>query len=235
MYRALFRQTSEDRLVGRVRLVAVLGDPEVLRPVQLRHEREQGVDVPPSGSCGCSCPFGNIGAPRCRRPRTDGARRRQSCSCRTASAAVRNERIKPTARFVPGASLPFGPLTPQATFSPTGLPLSGRDEHGVDAGVDGVQIFAYWYALSIRHVRPTFLYCSMSQMRSRLVGFHAVHRVTSGSGRVVVAVPTDPAATSAARSSRCSGCPPPARSPEENPAPSSAERSWPGHRSPTRA
>ena len=76
---------SEDRLVGRVRLVAVLRDPEVLRPVELRDQRDQQVHVPdldPPRVCARRLVARRLGA-RCRR--TDDARRRRSSSSRTSS------------------------------------------------------------------------------------------------------------------------------------------------------
>ena len=52
-----------------------------------------------------------------------------------------------------------------------------------------LQIFAYWNALSTRHVLPTRLYCGVSQ--SGLFGsFHAVHMLTFGSGSVADAEST---------------------------------------------
>ena len=48
-----------------------------------------------------------------------------------------------------------------------------------------LQIFAYWKALSTRHVLPTRLYCGVSQI-GLFGSFHAVHRLTFGSGSFVV-------------------------------------------------
>src|SRR5437763_14025760 len=48
-----------------------------------------------------------------------------------------------------------------------------------------LQIFAYWNALSTRHVLPTRLYCGVSQI-GLFGSFHAVHRFTFGSGCAVV-------------------------------------------------
>src|SRR4051812_5769797 len=92
-------------------------------------------------------------------------------------AELRNVSGSTDGRDVFGASFPFGPVTPQATFSPSSGPRNGEWTPSKTA----LQIFAYWSALSMRHVLPTFLYCGESQ--SGLFGsFHAVHMLTFGSG-----------------------------------------------------
>ncbi len=50
-----------------------------------------------------------------------------------------------------------------------------------------MQIFAYWNALSTRHVLPTRLYCGVSQI-GLFGSFQAVHMFTFGSGSFVVGI-----------------------------------------------
>src|SRR3954464_2514155 len=50
-----------------------------------------------------------------------------------------------------------------------------------------LQIFAYWNALSTRHVLPTRLYCGVSQI-GLFGSFQAVHFETFGSGWLIVAL-----------------------------------------------
>src|SRR3954454_17329724 len=96
-------------------------------------------------------------------------------------ACARNVRGSTDGRVEFGASLPFGPVTPHATCS------SGRGPRKSERtpAMTALQIFAYWNALSTRHLRPIFLYCGVSH--SGLFGsFQAVQRFTFGSGELPI-------------------------------------------------
>src|SRR5437899_1465062 len=92
-------------------------------------------------------------------------------------AWTRNVSGSTDARLVPGASLPFGPVTPHATCSSGSGPRYGEWMPASTA----LQMRAYWYALSTRHLPATRLYCGVSQI-GLFGSFHAVQSFTFGSG-----------------------------------------------------
>src|SRR5581483_9333353 len=94
---------------------------------------------------------------------TSGAFIPKRCAC------VRNVSGSTDGREVAGASFPLGSVTPQATCSSGRGPRYGECTPAITA----LQIFAYWNALSTRHVLPTRLYCGVR--KTGLFGsFHAV-------------------------------------------------------------
>ena len=130
----LLRPRDAEERVGRVRLVAVLGDPDPLVAVELRDQRDQVADVAERDR-GRRCALRRDGLRRrlCRSARrsTGGAPRRRTSSGRPSCTARRNASGETDGRALVGLLLPRGAVTPQAT-------RSLGDERRVDAAVDRV-------------------------------------------------------------------------------------------------
>ena len=175
-YAACFAQRRRS-VVGRIGLVAVLGDPDLLRPVELRDLGDQHADV------------AELDAPRrsCRSARTTATR----VAARVVRVVrlhverlhpgllrgLRNESGSTEGRDVVGASLPFGAVTPHATCSPGGAARRGRPRRR------RCRSSRTGSALSTTHLPPLRSYCGVR--KTGLFGsFHAVQSFTAGSGSV---------------------------------------------------
>ena len=118
--RLLLQRDAEER-VGRVRLVAVLGDPDPLVRRTAASPRRSAASMFPSVTAvGASPRFPGGGGVEgvsdaaCRS--TGGARRRRSPSRRRSSSRAGRRAVRRTGRASSGCCCPRGPVTPHATF-----------------------------------------------------------------------------------------------------------------------
>ena len=141
----LVRARDAEDPVGRVRLVAVLGDPDPLVAVEARHLADQEVDVAERdrGRRVAVVPGGGgVAASRSARRSTGGARRRRTSSRPPSSSRAGTASGDTAGRAEFGLLLPRGPVTPQATFEAPSVvmrtPLEDRvaDLRVVDRALD---------------------------------------------------------------------------------------------------